>query len=405
MEVVVLDFETTGLSCDRHRVIEIGAVILNKEGEVINTFQTLCNPPLVKKLPNTIIKLTGITDNMLIGQPSTASAMESLYKFVGNRPIIAHNASFDSRFLIAEMKRINRTIFNQFLCTLLISRRLLITAQSYKLSRLKEFINFKADINHKDHRALDDVLVTVALWNHLLAQLFSTHGMPISLYSFDFMKTISRLPIKQVAAFLSKAVGNDHEADSIKPPPAKKDSDKADGKSNIVAPCDNIQRYFAKGSHESADEGVSKIVDEHASEIVDEHVSEIVDEHVSETVDEHVSETVDEHVSEIVGEDVSKETDLKEMSKPEALVTQERERHLILPATTPRIIENTVCHSPAKISSVKFLLLGSSPRLPSPLGTGDAEHDLKLKQEVDSRIVDENVNPAKRRTIRHSNPF
>ena len=43
MEVVILDFETTGLSCDRHRVIEIGAVILNREGEVINTFQTLNN--------------------------------------------------------------------------------------------------------------------------------------------------------------------------------------------------------------------------------------------------------------------------------------------------------------------------------------------------------------------------
>ena len=259
MEVVVLDFETTGLSCDRHRVIEIGAVILNREGEVINTFQTLCNPPLVKKLPNIIIKLTGITDGMLIGQPSTASAMESLYHFVGNRPIIAHNATFDSKFLIAEMKRIKRTIFNQFLCTLLLSRRLLITAQSYKLSRLKEFINFKADINHKDHRALDDVLVTVALWNHLLAQLFTTYGIPNSLHSFDFMKTISRLPIKQVAAFLSKAVGNDHEADGIKPPRAKKDSDKADDKSNIVAPCDNIQRFFAKKPHESANEGVSKI--------------------------------------------------------------------------------------------------------------------------------------------------
>ena len=315
MEVVVLDFETTGLSCDRHRVIEIGAVILNREGEVIKTFQTLCNPPLVKKLPNMIIKLTGITDKMLIGQPSTASAMESLYHFVGNRPIIAHNASFDSKFLIAEMKRINRTIFNQFLCTLLISRRLLITAQSYKLSRLKEFINFKADINHKDHRALDDVLVTVALWNHLLAQLISTHCISKSLYSFDFMKTISRLPIKQVAAFLSKAVGNDYVAD------------------------------------------------------------------------------------------VSKETNLKVKSMPEALMAQKRGGHLILPVTTPILIENTVCHSPAKISPVKFLLLDSSPRLNSSLGTAGAEHDLKLKQEVDSRIIDENINPAKRRSLRHSNPF
>lgn len=202
MEVVVLDFETTGLSCERHRVIEIGAAIVNWQGEIVDTFQSLCLPPLLKKLPKFISKFTGITDSMLVGQPSTASAMESLYLFIGSRPIIAHNATFDSKFLIAEMKRINKVILNQFLCTLMLSRRLLLTAGSYKLSSLKNFIKFKCADSHKDHRALDDVLVTVALWNHLNAELSRFRAIADALLMIDLLRTISHLPKATVASFL-----------------------------------------------------------------------------------------------------------------------------------------------------------------------------------------------------------
>ena len=199
---MVLDFETTGLSCERHRVIEIGAAIVNWKGDIVDTYQSLCLPPLLKKLPKFISKFTGITDSMLVGQPSTASAMESLYLFIGSRPIIAHNATFDSKFLIAEMKRINKVVLNQFLCTLLISRRLLLTAGSYKLSSLKKFINFKSADSHKDHRALDDVLVTVALWNHLIAELSPYRAISDASSTIDLMRTISHLPKAAVASFL-----------------------------------------------------------------------------------------------------------------------------------------------------------------------------------------------------------
>ena len=203
MEVVILDFETTGLSCERHRVIEIGAVILSEKGEILHTFQTLCNPALVKPLPKVITRLTGITDSMLVGQQSTAMAMESLYVFIGNRPIIAHNATFDSKFLVAEMRRIDKVIFNQFLCTLLLSRRLLQNAGCYKLSFLKKFINFQSAIDHKDHRALDDVLVTVALWNILISRLPRLKGTTDE-YAINLLATISRLSKKEVKNFLAQ---------------------------------------------------------------------------------------------------------------------------------------------------------------------------------------------------------
>jgi DNA polymerase-3 subunit epsilon len=90
--------------------------------------------------------------------------MSDLYKFIGTRPIICHNATFDSKFLIKEMSRIDKVIWNKFFCTLKLSRRLLLSAGSYKLSKLKIYIDYQSTSSHKDHRALSDVLVTVALW-------------------------------------------------------------------------------------------------------------------------------------------------------------------------------------------------------------------------------------------------
>lgn len=249
MEVVILDFETTGLSCDRHRVIEIGAVILNDKGEILHTFQTLCNPPLVKPLPKIITKITGITESMLVGQQSTAMAMESLYVFIGNRPIIAHNATFDSKFLIAEMRRINKVVFNQFLCTLLLSRRLLQNAGCYKLSFLKKFINFQSAIDHKDHRALDDVLVTVALWNLLISLLSHLEGTTDE-YAINLLATISRLSKKDVINFLeekhNEIVGKG--GGSTKRSRIHKDTaaNEIKGASSVLPASETIQKYFVE---------------------------------------------------------------------------------------------------------------------------------------------------------------
>lgn len=202
-EFVVLDFETTGLSPLRHRVIEVGAAVV-RGNEIISTFQELCNPGV--KVSSFITKFTGITNEMLASQDSPSVVMLKLYNFIGNRPIIAHNASFDSKFLFAEMKRIKKSISNQFLCTLQLSRRLLHGLQSYKLSSLKKYINFVGDKNHSDHRALDDVLVTVQLWIFLQD---TVRNVGVEGYnSLELYKEISKLPKIRVFEFLRlKSVG------------------------------------------------------------------------------------------------------------------------------------------------------------------------------------------------------
>jgi DNA polymerase III subunit epsilon len=173
--------------------------VLIENGKVLTSFQELCNPGV--KIPTFITKFTGISNEMLVGKPTTEVVMSRLHIFIGNRPIIAHNAAFDSRFLMAEMKRIQKNIANIFLCTLLLSRRLLQGLCSYKLSYLKIHLNYKAAATHCDHRALDDVLVTVHLWNHLHKVLIH-HGVKVT--SPELLLTISKLSKKEVPEFLQK---------------------------------------------------------------------------------------------------------------------------------------------------------------------------------------------------------
>ena len=195
MEVVVIDFETTGLSCQQHRIIEVGAVIVDGDGHITQTFQELCNPGM--KVSKFITSFTGISNEMLVGKPSPEEVMHKLHDFIGPRPLVAHNASFDSQFLRAEMKRIDKLVENPFLCSLLLARRLLPDQKSFKLSALKDYIKFKADASHCDHRALDDVLVTVELWNHLLGVI--RKRVPPAEMAVGTLQRITRMAKKKVA--------------------------------------------------------------------------------------------------------------------------------------------------------------------------------------------------------------
>lgn len=162
-EFVILDFETTGLSPEYARVIEVGAVII-KGMEVIDTVSQLMHPGC--SIPYFITNITGITNQMVRGQPTPEKFMPTLHQFIGNRPILAHNAIFDMKFLIAEMNNIGKKIDNPFLCTLKLARRL-ITSPDYKLTTLTSHLKLQVAKNHQSHRALHDVMATFQLWLHI----------------------------------------------------------------------------------------------------------------------------------------------------------------------------------------------------------------------------------------------
>ena len=104
--VVVLDFETTGLSPDAgDRAIEIGAVrIVN--GVVVDRFQELMNPG--QRVSAFIEDYTGISNALLKDAAPCAEVMARFADYVGDFNMVAHNASFDKRFLDAELARIGR---------------------------------------------------------------------------------------------------------------------------------------------------------------------------------------------------------------------------------------------------------------------------------------------------------
>jgi len=165
--LIILDFETTGLSPDNgDRAIEIGAVKL-ENGVVTERFQELMYPG--RPVSHFIADYTGITNDMLSTAAPCHEVMDRFADFIQGQNLVAHNASFDKRFLDSELKRISRGYDGQFACSLLVSRRLNQTAPNHKLGTL---INYKGIAsNGSFHRALYDSEMTAKLWLAMLEDI------------------------------------------------------------------------------------------------------------------------------------------------------------------------------------------------------------------------------------------
>ncbi|MBV7315321.1 PolC-type DNA polymerase III [Shewanella sp. NIFS-20-20] len=202
--VIVLDFETTGLSPHQgDRAIEIGAVkLLN--GEVIDTFQQLINPN--RRISRFIEDYTGITNTMLSTAPSAEEVMRDFRHFIGDSPLVAHNASFDKRFLDAELARVNIQYPGQFACSMLIARRLFQQAPSHKLGDLVAFNHIEND--GVFHRALADAQMTAKLWQVMINEL---EQQQIDEPSFQLMQTISKTSKSALSGLLATVRAQQHQ--------------------------------------------------------------------------------------------------------------------------------------------------------------------------------------------------
>jgi len=195
--LIILDFETTGLSPDNgDRAIEIGAVKL-EDGEVTDRFQALMNPG--RRVSSFIENYTGITNKMLSKAAPCAEVMTRFTDFIQGQNLVAHNASFDKRFLDSELKRISSSYDGLFSCSLLVSRRLYQSAPNHKLGTL---INYKGiTSNGSFHRALYDSEMTAKLWLAMLddiGQQTAVDDVPFSL-----VKKLAKTPKANVAKFLA----------------------------------------------------------------------------------------------------------------------------------------------------------------------------------------------------------
>ena len=171
--IAVIDFETTGLSPSMgDRVTEI-AVVLVENGRVVDRFQSLMNAG--KRIPSFIEALTGINNAMLATAPASEQVMRDASLFVGNAPMVAHNASFDRRFWEAELARIGTVSVQPFACTMLLSRRLYPQAFSHQLGVLVDYHQLPR--TGRAHRALADAEMAASLLGQIQHDLRSHHGV------------------------------------------------------------------------------------------------------------------------------------------------------------------------------------------------------------------------------------
>lgn len=194
--IVVLDFETTGLSPDQgDRAIEIGAVKL-ENGVITDRFQALMNPG--RRINSFIENYTGINNRMLAVAPPCAKVMTDFSDFIGNSNLLAHNASFDARFLEAELARLNRQVIGEFTCSLLVSRRIYQDAPNHKLGTLINYKNIAVDGDF--HRALFDAEMTAELWLVMLSDIRARFGLDN--IPFSLIKRLAKTPKAQVIKLL-----------------------------------------------------------------------------------------------------------------------------------------------------------------------------------------------------------
>jgi DNA polymerase-3 subunit epsilon len=196
--VAVIDFETTGLSpAQGDRATEI-AVVLLESGKAVDRYQSLMNAGV--RIPSFIEQFTGISNAMIRAAPPAAAVMREVSDFVGDYPLVAHNASFDCKFWDAELERINLQRRQEFACSLLLARRLMPMAPSHKLGALVEFANLP--IAGRAHRAMADAEMAASLLVHLAGELRSKHG--IRQVTHELLRKIQGIPRAKVEQVLAK---------------------------------------------------------------------------------------------------------------------------------------------------------------------------------------------------------
>lgn len=153
---VAFDLETTGMG--NAMITEIGAVKV-QFGEVIDRFDALVDPG--EPIPYFITELTGITNEMVRGQPEISQVLPRFLTFAEDLPLVAHNAPFDASFLRREAAKLGIVVENPIVDTLRLARRVFPRLPSYKLTFLTDYFDIRHD---HAHRASSDAEAAAKLY-------------------------------------------------------------------------------------------------------------------------------------------------------------------------------------------------------------------------------------------------
>jgi DNA polymerase-3 subunit epsilon len=197
--IVMLDFETTGLSPDAgDRITEVAALRI-ADGRIVERFVSLVNCDV--RVPAFITQLTGITQKMVNGAPPVSTVVPDLLRFIGSDALSAHNAGFDLKFLLAESQRLDLAPGHAHLiCSLKLSRRIFPGMGSYQLGSLASSLGIR--FKSAAHRAEADAEVSANLLLHIGRHLRCTYG--ISSIHPLLLESVNKLAAAKVAGFLQK---------------------------------------------------------------------------------------------------------------------------------------------------------------------------------------------------------
>ena len=160
----IIDIETTGNSYKHGKITEI-AIYQHNGQQITEFFTTLINPEM--DIPFFITELTGIDNNMVKDAPRFFEVAKKIVELTQGRTFVAHNVSFDYKFIQEEFARLGYDYTRKTMCTVQLSRRLIPGHRSYSLGRLCSELGI--EINGR-HRAAGDALATVKLFEILLGK-------------------------------------------------------------------------------------------------------------------------------------------------------------------------------------------------------------------------------------------
>lgn len=162
---VVFDLETTGFSAEVDRIIEIGAVKI-KNGEIVDNFSKFVNPKI--PIPFRIEKLTGINDSMVMEAEPIEKILSEFLEFCGDAVMVAHNAGFDTSFIINNAERLGIKYDPTIMDTVLLAQFVIPNLHNYKLDTLCKHLAVSLE-NH--HRAVDDAQATAYIYLKMVKML------------------------------------------------------------------------------------------------------------------------------------------------------------------------------------------------------------------------------------------
>jgi len=167
-DFIAFDLETTGLSPDFNRIVEVGAVRFRSDGIELDRMEQLVDPRCT--IPTDVTKIHGITNEVVSGQPPIEDVLPEFVEFLGHSKtiLLAHNASFDVGFLSAAFSRCQAILpEHPVIDTLALSRQMLPRLRNHRLETVARHLRIA---DSTEHRSLGDALVVQSAFLKLLAQ-------------------------------------------------------------------------------------------------------------------------------------------------------------------------------------------------------------------------------------------